>query len=79
MSIMAYTEAGYKQFTVRPIDVDNVFDPPSGSKVLVLLEGKVQVTDYADKDGQKVFGSSSVYHVRDNKLFGVVIEQGDQA
>lgn len=72
VSIMAYTDDGYKRFMVRPVDVSCAFDPPSGSQVLVLLEGKVQVAHYADKDGQKVFGNG-VYHVRSDKLFGVVI------
>lgn len=78
VSIMAYTPIGYKRFTVRPVNTDDAFDPPSGCKVLVLLENKVQVTDYFDHDGQKVFGTGSVYHVRENKLFGVVVKEEHQ-
>lgn len=78
VSIMAYTGKGYARFTVRPVDASCAFDPPSGSQVLVLMEGKVQVADYSDKDGQKVFGRGT-YYVRSDKLLGVVVDDAGGA
>jgi hypothetical protein len=72
VSIMAYTHEGYKRFTVRPLGLGE----PHGGEVLVLLERKIWVTDYYEKDGCKVRGTGSTYHVPPDKVFGIVVKEG---
>lgn len=73
VSIMAYTGDGYERFTVAPLGPG---EPFSGSKVIVLMEGKIWAADYTDKDGCRVYGSGKTYHVPADKVFGAVIQEG---
>lgn len=70
VSIMAYTEDGYRQFTARPVDPSEGLD---GKTVLTLREGKIWATYYYAKDGKEVHVSGG-QHVPAGKIFGVVEE-----
>jgi len=73
VNIMAYTEDGYKPFTVAPFGPG---DPFGGAKVLALLENKIWAVEYIDKDGCRVYGTGSTYHIPGDKLFGIVVAEG---
>ena len=72
VEITAYTDAGYKKFTARPI---KDADPTSGDWVIAFLEGKICATQFIDKNGFKVkcIRGKGYYHIRSDKIFGVVI------
>lgn len=70
MSIMAYTDEGYKRFTVRPIGVDEFYD---GCHVLTLRERKIWASFYYLKDGKEVHVSGG-RHVPAGKVFGIIVD-----
>ncbi len=68
VSIMAYTEDGYQQFTAGPVEPD---EDLNGKTVLTLREGKIWAALWYEKDGKEVHVSGG-RHVPAGKIFGVV-------
>lgn len=52
-------------------------------KAVCLVEGAIQVAYIVDKDGRRVFNTGGVhnysYHIKDDKIFGLVVEQHEMA
>ena len=74
VSIMAYTKEGYKRFTIAPFAPD---EPFNNCQVLALVENKIWVVDYIEKDGCRVYGTGRAYHIPYDKLFGIVVKEGN--
>lgn len=69
VSIMAYTDEGYKRFTARPGGPNECLD---GQTVLTLREGKIWAAFYYMKDGRAVHVSGD-RREHAGKIFGVVV------